>query len=358
MNETLKNEKGVVLVIALMMIVILSLVSMATVQSSIFEIKLAGNQYLKTQAFQSSESGWQVTRTKLETLDTNPTSPTWTVTETLNDPIRYKAVVTHVLNTDGTVKTMAGKPVYRIHSDGYQQESNQVTEVVVVLRPALDPPAALWSRASVDVKGSSTYVNGKDGCGGIGTDKPGIETRGTVTQSGSPILDGAPVTNENISTNYPIEDTIAYLKGYANVSENYTSSKTLTGQVFGDVQEGSTPQDPITPLTDPKIIYYNMNGTGIELTLNGAEGTGILLVDGSLKVGGTFQWYGIIIVTGTITFSGGGEKNITGGVISGGTPNVDATVGGNMSIVYCGNVKDYLKGKVPSTKILSWQHIF
>jgi hypothetical protein len=58
------------------------------------------------------------------------------------------------------------------------------------------------------------------------------------------------------------------------------------------------------------------------------------LVDGDLNVNGGFQWYGIILVTGSVVFSGGGEKNVTGGILAGGTVSADV-VGGDASIVYC-----------------------
>jgi len=34
---------------------------------------------------------------------------------------------------------------------------------------------------------------------------------------------------------------------------------------------------------------------------------------------GAFNWYGIIIVTGALDFTGGGEKNITGAILNGET---------------------------------------
>ncbi len=356
------NQKGTVLVLALLIAVTMTLMVIGIHKASIYEIRLAGNIAVSKQAFYNAESGLELFKYDIvqkTIVDNNPTDVNWSSSKTYTDNgIRAEVTGTHVTEVvSGTtvVRMMNGKPVYRVQSHGYNRESHRITEVVFHLNPTMEPPAALWSRASVDIKGSSTYVNGKDTCGGIGTDKPGIETKGTVSQSGNPIIDGAPTINQNVSSNYPIEDVIGSLKGYASAGGTYTAGQTLTGLVFGDVQEGSTPQDPTTPLTDPKIVYYNMNGTG--LTLNGTEGTGILLVDGSLKIGGGFQWYGIIVVSGTVTFSGGGEKNITGGVISGGTPNVDSTISGNMSIVYCSNVKDYLSN-LPKTQRLSWREVF
>ena len=67
-------------------------------------------------------------------------------------------------------------------------------------------------------------------------------------------------------------------------------------------------------------------------------------MDGDLDINGGFQWYGIVLVTGSVVFHGGGEKNVTGGILAGGSVSADV-VGGNASIVYCsqaGNQTLYL----------------
>src|SRR3989454_12548566 len=44
-------------------------------------------------------------------------------------------------------------------------------------------------------------------------------------------------------------------------------------------------------------------------SINGVQGQGILLVDGSLDVQGGFQWFGITIVRGTLKTAGGGNAD-------------------------------------------------
>src|SRR5256885_4383728 len=44
-------------------------------------------------------------------------------------------------------------------------------------------------------------------------------------------------------------------------------------------------------------------------TINGVQGQGILLVDGSLAVQGGFQWFGITIIRGTFSTAGGGTSD-------------------------------------------------
>jgi len=58
-NLILRNESGVALVVALLMIVILSLIGLASSSTSTFEIKLSGNKRGVTDAFYTAEAGAQ-----------------------------------------------------------------------------------------------------------------------------------------------------------------------------------------------------------------------------------------------------------------------------------------------------------
>jgi len=49
--------------------------------------------------------------------------------------------------------------------------------------------------------------------------------------------------------------------------------------------------------------------TGSSVTINGVQGQGILLVDGSLAVQGGFQWFGVTIIRGTFSTAGGGTSD-------------------------------------------------
>jgi len=58
-NLILRNESGVALVVALLMIVILSLIGLASSSTSTFEIKLSGNKRGATDAFYTADAGAQ-----------------------------------------------------------------------------------------------------------------------------------------------------------------------------------------------------------------------------------------------------------------------------------------------------------
>ncbi len=55
----LKNNSGAALVIALMMLIVLTLIALASSNTSIFEIKLSGNKRATTDAFYTADAGVQ-----------------------------------------------------------------------------------------------------------------------------------------------------------------------------------------------------------------------------------------------------------------------------------------------------------
>jgi hypothetical protein len=62
------------------------------------------------------------------------------------------------------------------------------------------------------------------------------------------------------------------------------------------------------------------------------------------------------VVTGSITFTGGGEKNVTGAMLAGGTAAVDI-VGGNANIIYCSTAISQQTDNMPMIT-LRWAEIF
>jgi len=109
-------------------------------------------------------------------------------------------------------------------------------------------------------------------------------------------------------------------------SINYTqlsamANQTLPGQNFsnsiGPVLDASgqcdiTVQtnwgDGVNP-TLPCGNYFPVVHITGDATINGVQGQGILLVDGSLSVQGGFQWFGITIIQGQLKTSGGGSTD-------------------------------------------------
>jgi hypothetical protein len=56
----LKNEKGIALIVALMILLVLTLLGISSINTSTYETSLAGNQRIGTDAFYAAEAGLQV----------------------------------------------------------------------------------------------------------------------------------------------------------------------------------------------------------------------------------------------------------------------------------------------------------
>jgi hypothetical protein len=112
----------------------------------------------------------------------------------------------------------------------------------------------------------------------------------------------------------------------------------------------------------PDLAKY---GRSLNYCLGGCPAKGVLassvllLVNGALSIEGGFNWYGLIIATGGVKFtgSGGQDKNITGAVMAGETGVlVDTTITGAVNLLYCSYVTNYLRD-LPSAIMLSWKEI-
>ena len=61
LNHTLKNQSGAALVIALIMMIVLTLIGLASTFTSTFEVSLSGNKRGSTDAFYAADGGVQAT---------------------------------------------------------------------------------------------------------------------------------------------------------------------------------------------------------------------------------------------------------------------------------------------------------
>ena len=90
--------------------------------------------------------------------------------------------------------------------------------------------------------------------------------------------------------------------------------------------------------TDPCFNFFPiilLNNPGQGWQLSGGIGQGILLVEGDLRVTGTFAFYGPIFIKGTLqTAGGGGVKHFHGGVVSANADLDQNSVLGTADIVY------------------------
>jgi hypothetical protein len=152
---------------------------------------------------------------------------------------------------------------------------------------------------------------------------------------------------------------LSYLKGDANFKYSYDENQTLTG--YSDNWGTPTSSDTTGPITytgPMNIVYFNLQGTQTLKLAGGSHGAGILLIEGNLEIHGGFTWYGVILATGAVAYTGSGQKNVTGGVMAEGNATIGIDIDGNTSIMYCSDVSNKVKEIVPPLKITRWREIY
>lgn len=390
-----KNEEGAALVTGLLLVLVLTVLSLAALATTTMELKIASNDRSAKRVFYLAEAGIEDARSRMQVgaspspiYDTQPTNANWTCFigpdvkcqskgysasnanhiryPSLNSSMNYVITIRHKLDPSGNILKMGdsngdgipeenitkGENIYIITSEGYSSDgASKPVRAEVSPVPKLTAPAALYTKANTTIQGNSTYVIGLDKCGSESL--PGIISMSTVTQNGLPHIDGSPPIQDNSGQNVNIQYMIDQFKGNSNYSYDVNSA-VWTGLNWGSPVPGGTPQDA-TNCDDHNVVHINTNSTYVKF-MGGTTGCGLLLVEGDLNVIGGFQWYGLILVTGSVIFSGGGEKNVTGAMLAGGAVSADL-VSGDANLLYCSEAISKQTSYLP-LKIHRWVEIF
>lgn len=388
-----RDEAGMVTAVGLLVTATLTLLGATAAMFTSTDILIGGQYKTSNNAFYAAEAGAEEARARLRLnagaaliTDTYPTSTLWRAyigettkaqakgyttgeaqhsqTDSLQAAMPYLVTIRHKTNGAGqilywgddngdglnTQNPTTGRNIYVSTSTGYGTTANRTVEVEMAKIPAITVPGALYVEAMTTIQGSSTNVIGADQCGS--NDQPGIRTTlgpGNVQQNGNPTITGTPAISYN-GTDMDVQGMVNALKAY--VTEAYTvTSATHTGMNWGTPTPGATLQDA-SACSEHHVVWYNTNDTYIKLT-GGSSGCGILIVEGDLDIHGSFSWYGPVIVTGSVTLTGGGNKNITGALLAGSSADADL-VGGNANLVFCSTAVQNPANTLP-LKRLSWR---
>ncbi len=385
------NEKGVILIVGLLVILILTVLSLAAMMTTGTELKIAVNDRSAKQIFYVAEAGTEEARSRLQIgaspspiPDNQPTNPDWTafigtapeaalqgyvgnsnqVLYSKLSSLDYVATIRHKKNSSGQIlkwgykngilgeNTSVGNNIFIIWSQGQDQTGASKSVQIEATNAELYAPAAIYTKENTTLQGASTYVQGKDQCGN--GDVYGAFCTQNIVTSGNPFIDGSPQPMEKFSpVNIDVQGLVNQFKKYANYNYNVTST-TLSGMNWGSPTPGATPQNAMSCNTH-NVVYINTNSTFVQLT-GMSQGCGILLVQGDLSVQGGFNWYGVVLITGSVAFTGGAEKNVTGAVLAGATASTDL-IGGNANIVYCSKAV-YDNSHYLPLNILRWVEVF
>ncbi len=224
-------------------------------------------------------------------------------------------------------------------SSDFQGSSLKTIEIEVVKNPGPVINSAVYAKGTVTGNGSSLSVDGNDSCG-VAAAKPPIYTKSPAITNlnGEPILSGSPAAPQSGPDDIDIDSYVSGLKSSA--TETITLDQ--NGTDYGDSSDYVT---CYSDTSDPN----NVGG----LKLQNVTGYGLLLIEGDLTLGGGFNWNGIILVTGTLTFNGGGSGiNILGAVLA----NQTVDINGGIDIDYDSCQVNNALG-ASALEIVSWREI-
>jgi hypothetical protein len=333
--------------IALAAIVVVSALITGVFFAATQEYRIGRNTMAAQTALHAAEVGlnkvvssWTPERTKATTVGQTVKLPLDTIDKVAVVEVQYTRVSPTMFWV--TSSAVAGSASLQARS------LKRLNTLVRIDIPDMKVQGALTVRGTADMSGSATISGrdstppGWDDCIGAGAPAAGLVVGDSATNAihrgqcagfscigGSPkIVDSTIYADSNTYKNYGgfSYDSLTKLasadKQYtvggaiAQREPKYTDfAKTVCDRTnvmnWGDTSRVNGP----TGCKDYYPIVW-LKGTGTSWTLNGDGGQGILLVDGNLSIAGQFQWTGLIIVQGTLSFSGNKTPKLIGAVLA------------------------------------------
>ncbi len=380
-----RNERGVALPMALMMLVLLTTLMLAFAVLSQSEPVIAANQLRVTQARALAESGfehavWALSQGVIakESVPVQPL-PAGALDDPLPAPTPAPfngAVFTSIGATGGYIVTVTtpdpvGKPNERLIVATGWTPTNDATDkrtkahrtirgtVERIPNLAMKAPCALCVKGDVGVGGNSTIDSTLDtSCG----NKQGTYSAGDLDRGGSSSIKGADGNNTaNQTTDYTahadpnsfkdftLSDTnLDALKKLAKANGTYfgpgfsgatdSTGKAVPGTYSGSVQfsSGNKVKDGVvfidtisgnnigSPPNPSDFGMLNINGNPF-LSSDGLNFSGWIVVNGSLSISGNMRINGLVYAVNDFTYNGTGAGEINGLAISQNVYDVTAT---------------------------------
>lgn len=161
-----------------------------------------------------------------------------------------------------------------------------------------------WNSSYCDTTGDSTKA-------GIRLPNAGnvTQTGGGIHDSGNPPVMGDTSVHNSTFTQFG-DVSYADLAASATIQlsgGNYKTQPATLGTAC-DRTVNTNWGDGITP-GNPCGSYFPIIHISGDATINGDQGQGILLVDGNLNIQGSYQFFGIVLVQGSLSTAGGGSTD-------------------------------------------------
>ena len=188
---------------------------------------------------------------------------------------------------------------------------------IEAVRP-IPPPVTspLYSKQDITFNGGGAQkIYGEDHCAAAADLPPAYTVAPAVAiENATPDYTGDPAGPVQGTVDIDIDSYVESMKDSATI-------------IITSDQNGATYGSPTNFVT----CYCNATTLVGGLKLTNVTGYGLLLVEGDLTLGGGINWNGLILVTGTMTFNGGGSGiNIHGAVMA----NYTIDINGGLDLRY------------------------
>ena len=334
LSSTLKSEKGLALILVVMVCALLFPMLFSGVRSSGLNLQVAANLKVGDVTLQVADMGIQHALAVIPSGGNFAYSSTTTILDWTNHPTltSYRYSVT-AINTNGGAQAI-------LTSTAQGPNGSQKVVTAYIARGssyglgATSLTGSLAAATETSFSGTSFDIDGNDQCGvasavpGIAVTDPDLLTEITNNTTS----DGGLASNQmNLVTGAggspsvvvvpPTSQTVSQLAD-AYLALTHT---TLTGGNFsGNTSWGTSGTPSITRIDGNATISGNIDGYGV------------LIVDGALSISGNFTFNGLVIARGDIQVLITGNAGINGSLMLGESitydPQVELDVRGNAHI--------------------------
>ncbi|HET8577886.1 MAG TPA: pilus assembly PilX N-terminal domain-containing protein [Methylomirabilota bacterium] len=379
--DTIKDQRGVALPMAMLTLVIMTVLIIAFAVMSSSEPTIANNQLMVSQARAIAEAGMERAIWALN----NPGDADGIPEPLILAPAPYNGVPLVAVAYNGTniggfrvtVTNGAAANERNISADGWvpndtagNRGKQRITVTVSKIR-FLDPPAGLAVRGELDIGGNSNIDSRADtSCGNkVGTMSLGATT---ITSGAADVwgADGNNVRNQATDAlqNVPdatfdaftySNDELSMLKALAQANGTYyqgtvnfnAGNRLPNGIVYIDTVSGQN-IDQNGAGTTPMSDFANVNINGNAPADASGIFSGWLIVAGTLSISGNFEMHGMVYVLNDMSYTGTGTGRIDGAVITQNvrdtsSTSIDTNMGGNSGIFFNCNYAKTGGGQVP-----------
>lgn len=338
MKQVLRNERGMALAIAIVALVLVGAFIAGALFSGTQEQRVAENVRRVQASFGVAEAGvYDIIRVWSASPDsqqkyaglapypsTNPvsqlaiarkTDATWTGSYS-GTLYKFNDEVYLIDMTGQDTMSLAG----RIRGGGASQRIGllaRIKPLKIKTRAAVTAGGANVLAGNASIDGNDHVPTGWSGCGPLDTARAGlrIQDDATVSVNGHPTITGSPpvlkdstVADSTFNTFGDVSYSQLTSRATINLAGGQNFSNGIGPTTVNGQCETTNTHNWGSPLTPAGACgnYYPIIHIAGDATINGVEGQGMLLVDGNLSVQGGFQFFGVVIIKGSLKTAGGG----------------------------------------------------